>query len=108
MDLPDQIEKAIIAKEEQEQRNLLAEKKKTEAYELALAKVQTAKGDSAKRIVNEQAEAEAIRIKQQQLARARSTSSTCVAQAVLKRLASGTGSTDGATCSGMRPCCSRI
>ena len=84
VDLPDQIEKAIIAKEEQEQRNLLAEKKKTEAYELALAKVQTAKGDSAKRIINEQAEAEAIRIKQQQLARAPQYIEYLRAQAVLE------------------------
>ena len=84
VDLPPQIETAIIAKEEQEQRNLLAKKKKTEAYELALAKVQTAKGDSASRVINEQAEAEAIKLKQQQLAKSPQYIQYLRAQAVLE------------------------
>ena len=84
VDLPEQIEAAIIAKEEQEQRNLLAEKKKTEAFELAKAKVQTAKGDSASRVINEQAEAQAIKIKQEQLARSPQYIEYLRAQAVLE------------------------
>lgn len=92
VDLPQQIETAIIAKEEQEQRNLLAEKKKTEAYELALAKVQTAKGDSASRVINEQAEAESIKIKQQQLAKSPQYIEYLKAQAVLETAMKWNGS----------------
>lgn len=92
VDLPEQIERAIIAKEEQEQRNLLAEKKKTEAYELALAKVQTAKGDSAKRVINEQAEAEAIRLIQTQIARSPQYIQYLKAQAVLETAKKWNGS----------------
>jgi regulator of protease activity HflC (stomatin/prohibitin superfamily) len=92
VDLPSQIETAIIAKEEQEQRNLLAEKKKTEAYELALAKVQTAKGDSASRVINEQAEAEAIKIKQLQLAKSPQYIEYLKAQAVLETAMKWNGS----------------
>lgn len=55
IDLPERISRAIEAKQEQEQRNLLAEKKKVEAENLAAARVATAKGEAEAAIYEQQA-----------------------------------------------------
>lgn len=67
VNLPSNIAAEITNKETQKQKNLTAEQKKQEQEYLAAAKIETAKGDSAKAIINATAEAEAIKIKQQQL-----------------------------------------
>jgi len=67
--LPDLIANAIQDKEQQEQKNLLAEKMAQEAINLAVAKVEEARGDSMAMVINASAEAEMIRLKQAQLAK---------------------------------------
>jgi len=67
VNLPKNIATQITAKETQKQRNLTAKEKQKEQEYLAKAKIETARGDSAKAIINATAEAEAIKIKQQQL-----------------------------------------
>ena len=60
--LPEDIQTAITGKEAQEQRNLLAQKKKQEEKYLADAKVEKARGDSTAMIINAAARAEKIRL----------------------------------------------
>lgn len=67
VNLPKNIATQITAKETQKQRNLTAKEKQKEQEYLAKAKVATAQGDSAKVMINAAAEANAIRIKQEQL-----------------------------------------
>ena len=67
MNLPQNIATEITNKETQKQKNLTAEQKKQEQEYLAAAKIATAKGDSAKTIIRATAEAQSIKIKQQQL-----------------------------------------
>lgn len=69
VDLPDLISQAIQSKEEQEQSNLLAEKKKVEAINIAAAQIEEARGDSTSRVIRAAAEAMEIKLKQEQLAR---------------------------------------
>ncbi len=66
--LPELIARSIEQKEEQEQKNLLAEKKKVEAINLAAAQIEKARGDSSAQVIRAAAEAEMIRLKQAQLA----------------------------------------
>jgi prohibitin 1 len=67
VNLPKNIATEITNKETQKQKNLTAQQKKQEQIYLAAAKIEAAKGDSAKLIINATSEAEAIKIKQQQL-----------------------------------------
>lgn len=67
--LPDRIATAIQNKEEQEQKNLLAEKMKVEAINMAAAEIERARGDSSAQVIRAAAEAEMIRLKQVQLAK---------------------------------------
>lgn len=69
VDLPPSIQKGIEDKEVQEQRNLLAKKKKLEATYLADAKIETARGDSTKTVIEAAAEAQSIKMIQLQIAR---------------------------------------
>lgn len=69
VNLPANIATEITVKETQKQKNMTSELKKVEEKNLADAKVERAKGDSAKLMINSQAEAEAIRVKQQQLSK---------------------------------------
>ena len=59
--------KAVGNKETQKQKNLTAEQKQQEQIYLASAKIETAKGDSAKVVIKANAEAQSIKIKQKQL-----------------------------------------
>lgn len=68
VDLPASIQKGIENKEVQEQRNLLAKKKKLEATYLADAKIETARGDSTKKVIEAAAEAQSIEMIQEQIA----------------------------------------
>lgn len=67
VNLPKNIATEITNKETQKQKNLTAQQKQQEQIYLASAKMETARGDSAKAVINATAEAQAIRIKQQQL-----------------------------------------
>jgi prohibitin 1 len=67
VNLPKNIATEITNKETQKQKNLTAQQKQQEQIYLASAKIETAKGDSAKAVINATAEAQAIKIKQQQL-----------------------------------------
>ena len=67
VNLPQNIATEITNKETQKQKNLTAEQKKQEQEYLAAAKIATAKGDSAKTIIRATAEAQSIKIKQEQL-----------------------------------------
>jgi regulator of protease activity HflC (stomatin/prohibitin superfamily) len=67
VNLPKNIATEITVKETQKQKNKTSELKKIEEKNLADAKIETARGDSAKLMINSTAEAEAIRIKQNQL-----------------------------------------
>lgn len=67
VDLPPNIATQITVKETQKQKNLTSELMKIEQTNLADSKIETAKGDSAKIVINASAEAAAIQIKQEQL-----------------------------------------
>ena len=67
INLPPNIAKEITIKETQKQKNLTSELMKIEEKNLADAKVEEARGDSASLLINSSAEAEAINIKQKQL-----------------------------------------
>jgi len=67
VNLPKNIANEITVKETQKQKNKTSELMKTEQENLADAKVATARGDSLALIINSSAEANAIKIKQQQL-----------------------------------------
>lgn len=67
--LPERIATAIQDKEQQEQKNLLAQKMKVEAINLAAAEIERARGDSSAQVIRAAAEAEMIRLKQAQLAK---------------------------------------
>jgi len=67
VDLPGKISKAILLKEEQEQKNLTAQKLQQEAIFKADAKKQDAIGDSIAIVTIASAEAQAIKLKQEQL-----------------------------------------
>lgn len=69
VNLPGNIAKQITVKETQKQKNKTAELMKVEQKNLADAKIETARGDSAKMMINSTAEALSIKIKQQQLAK---------------------------------------
>lgn len=67
VNLPKDIATEIINKETQKQRNLTSKEKQIEMKNLADAKIEEARGDSAKLIINAMSEAKAIDIKQTQL-----------------------------------------
>lgn len=67
VDLPETIQKAIINKMEQEQKNSLSEKLKTESFNKAQAKIETARGDSASAVINAAGKAEAYRLESREL-----------------------------------------
>lgn len=67
VNLPKNIANEITVKETQKQKNKTSELMKTEQKNLADAKVEKATGTAAALIINSTAEAEAIRIKQEQL-----------------------------------------
>ena len=69
MCIRDSIATAIQEKEQQEQKNLLAEKMKVEAINKAAAQIEEARGDSSAQVIRAAAEAEMIRLKQAQLAK---------------------------------------
>ena len=67
VNLPANIATEITNKETQKQKNLTAQQKQQEQVYLAAAKMETAKGDSAKVVIRANAEAQSIKIKQKQL-----------------------------------------
>ncbi|MFK7758166.1 MAG: prohibitin family protein [Flavobacteriales bacterium] len=67
VDLPDIIKKAIEDKQEQDQKNQLAQKKELEQTYLANAKIQTARGDSASAVIEAAGRAEAYRLESRDL-----------------------------------------
>ena len=67
VDLPPVISKAIENKQEQDQKNQLAQKKELEQTYLANAKIQTARGDSASAVIEAAGRAEAYRMESRQL-----------------------------------------
>lgn len=67
VNLPPNIATEITVKETQKQKNKTSELKKIEEKNLADAKIETARGDSAKAIINAMSETEAIKIKTEQL-----------------------------------------
>lgn len=67
VNLPENIAKEITVKETQKQKNMTSELKEVEEKNLANAKIEKARGDSARVIISSMAEAEAIKIKQEQL-----------------------------------------
>ena len=67
VNLPKNIATEITNKETQKQKNMTSELKKIEEKNLADAKIETARGDSAKLMINSTAEAASIEIKQKQL-----------------------------------------
>lgn len=69
INLPTNIANEITVKETQKQKNNTAELMKNEQKFLADAKIETARGDSAKLIINSNAEAMSIKIKQEQLSK---------------------------------------
>lgn len=69
VNLPDEIQKRIIEKEAQKQKNLIAEQRKVEEINLAVAKVEHARGDSAEKVIGAASKAQEIELIQKQLAR---------------------------------------
>jgi len=67
VDLPKKISDAILLKQEQDQKNLTAQKLQQEAIYKANAKKEDAKGDSIAIVTVASAEAQAIKLKQEQL-----------------------------------------
>ncbi|MCH2233533.1 MAG: hypothetical protein MK078_04710 [Crocinitomicaceae bacterium] len=67
VNLPSNIAEEITVKETQKQKNKTSELKKIEEKNLADAKIETARGDSAKAIITAMSETEAIKIKTQEL-----------------------------------------
>ncbi len=67
VNLPQNIATEITNKETQKQKNLTAQQKQQEQIYLASAKIETAKGDSARMMIQATAEAQAIKIKQKEL-----------------------------------------
>ena len=67
VNLPKNIATEITNKETQKQKNLTAQQKQQEQMYLASAKIETAKGDSARLMIQATAEAQAIKIKQKEL-----------------------------------------
>jgi regulator of protease activity HflC (stomatin/prohibitin superfamily) len=67
VDLPEIIKKAIEDKQEQDQKNQLAQKKELEQTYLANAKIQTARGDSASVVIEAAGRAEAYRLESRDL-----------------------------------------
>lgn len=67
VDLPDNITKAIENKQEQDQKNQLAEKKELEETYLANAKIQAARGDSASAVINAAGKAAAYKLESREL-----------------------------------------
>jgi len=67
VDLPTIIKKAIEGKQEQDQKNQLAQKKELEQTYLANAKIQTARGDSASVVIEAAGRAEAYRLESRDL-----------------------------------------
>jgi prohibitin 1 len=67
VNLPNNIAQQITVKETQKQKNLTAKEKQKEEEYLAAAKIAKTQGDSAKIIISAAAEANAIKIKQEQL-----------------------------------------
>jgi len=69
VDLPSIIKKAIEDKQEQDQKNQLAQKKELEQTYLANAKIQTARGDSASAVIEAAGRAEAYRLENRELSK---------------------------------------
>lgn len=69
VNLPPTIATEIINKETQKQKNLTSKEKQIEMRNLADAKIEEARGDSASLIINAMAEAQSMSIKQAQLAK---------------------------------------
>ncbi len=67
VDLPDIIKEAIENKQEQDQKNQLAQKKELEQTYLANAKIQTARGDSASAVIGAAGRAEAYKLESRDL-----------------------------------------
>lgn len=67
VDLPEPIQKAIVDKMEQEQKNSLSEKLKIESFNKAQAKIETARGDSASAVINAAGKAAAYRLESREL-----------------------------------------
>ncbi len=67
VDLPQIIKTAIEGKQEQEQKNQLAEKKEEEQKFLANAKIQTARGDSASAVIEAAGRAKAYELESREL-----------------------------------------
>jgi len=67
VDLPQIIKTAIEDKQEQDQKNQLAQKKELEQTYLANAKIQTARGDSASAVIEAAGRAEAYRLESREL-----------------------------------------
>ena len=67
VDLPEPIRKAIVNKMEQEQKNSLSEKLKTESYNKAQAKIEIARGDSASNVINAAGKALAYKLESREL-----------------------------------------
>jgi regulator of protease activity HflC (stomatin/prohibitin superfamily) len=67
VNLPENIALEITVKETQKQKNKTSELKKIEEKNLADAKIERARGDSAQAIINAMSETEAIKIKAEQL-----------------------------------------
>jgi|TARA_R110000851_G_scaffold50221_2_gene120129 prohibitin 1 len=67
VDLPDNIKNAISNKQEQDQKNQLAQKKELEEEFLANAKIQKARGDSASVVINAAGKAAAYKLESREL-----------------------------------------
>jgi len=67
VDLPDNIKNAIANKQEQDQKNQLAQKKELEEEFLANAKIQKARGDSASAVINAAGLAAAYKLESREL-----------------------------------------
>lgn len=67
VDLPDIIRSAIEGKQEQDQKNQLAQKKELEQTYLANAKIETARGDSASTVIKAAGRAQAYKLETREL-----------------------------------------
>jgi regulator of protease activity HflC (stomatin/prohibitin superfamily) len=67
VDLPENIKNAIANKQEQDQKNQLAQKKELEEQFLANAKIQKARGDSASAVINAAGKAAAYKLESREL-----------------------------------------
>ena len=67
VDLPDIIRSAIEGKQEQDQKNQLAQKKELEQTYLANAKIETARGDSASSVIKAAGRAQAYKLENREL-----------------------------------------